>query len=110
MTTLHRESPAQSRESESLDTSGVPACRTEQECNQPDACRETGGCEKVEDAEGWRDAGVALPVEADPLRAGVRQIVTALRNREWADLLTTDSDLADLEEQVGKLIGARCLT
>jgi hypothetical protein len=49
----------------------------------------------------------APPPEADQLRAGVRQIVTALRDKEWADLLATDPDLLDLEVEVGKLIGAR---
>lgn len=43
----------------------------------------------------------------DPLRAGVQRIVTALRNREWADLLATDPDLLALEVEVGKLIGVR---
>jgi hypothetical protein len=37
------------------------------------------------------------------LRKGVRAIVGFLRDGEWADLLTTDPDLAALEEAVHKL-------
>lgn len=32
----------------------VEPCATEHECNQPEVCRQTGGCERVEDAEPWR--------------------------------------------------------
>jgi hypothetical protein len=48
-----------------------------------------------------------VPTDETALRAGVRQLTLALREREWADLLTTDSDLAALEEEVRKLLGER---
>lgn len=44
----------------------VQPCRTEQECTQPEVCRYTHGCERVEDAEEWRleraqPAGAGVP-------------------------------------------------
>jgi hypothetical protein len=48
-----------------------------------------------------------VPADETALRAGVRQLTLALREREWADLLTTDSDLAALDEEVRKLLGER---
>lgn len=53
---------------------------------------------------GSSDLTAESRAEDAALRMGVRQMTMALRKREWADLLTTDTDLADLEAEVGKLI------
>ena len=42
--------------------------------------------------------------ENQMLREGIRQMTTALANRGWADLLTTDGDLGELEIATLQLI------
>ena len=42
--------------------------------------------------------------ENQMLRDGIRQMTTALANREWADLLTTDGDLGELEIAILQVI------
>lgn len=42
--------------------------------------------------------------EVQQLRQGIRQMATALEGGEWADLLTADQDLGDLEDAVRSLV------
>lgn len=46
-----------------------------------------------------------LRAEAEALREQVRAIATMLENREWANLLSTDADIARLDSAITALVG-----
>lgn len=66
----------------------IQACQTEQQCNQPEICRETGGCERVEDEEHVQeliDAASAVIARWDaPLWKDIPHTATYIRRLRLA--------------------------